>query len=297
MPSPRPIVHQVGARRGETEGQECEECAGDRVGPVPGVGREQRRENQQVLQPLVQPQCTQPDTQGGARPFEARLDLRHRTHPFVHVGRRADEHGTARDRPDRQVVPVVAGVVEPLFSERRGQCACLAATLQVGPLVTGDDTLENPQMRADRIGNAMVRGGCEHQGPARGLLLSQPGQELGVIRQRFGLGGGTLRHLRLEVRAARQDPQRQAQHREQVAPQQDEQRFEQRIGAQQATIQVHAQRHGLHAAVPEESRRPRTYRSAIAAAPSTTANQSVAARQTSVSAMAVDNGMPVRTKR
>jgi hypothetical protein len=125
------VVQHIDAGRAQPEDEESEDAPQHQIEVADLMRGEQRREDQQVLHPLVKAQRLGPGEQRVAAGVDHLLDV---ALPFGqphHRLRGIDHPGLARMLPDRQIDRRVAHVVEALVAVIGDQALGLAAGREV----------------------------------------------------------------------------------------------------------------------------------------------------------------------
>ena len=157
--------------------------------------------------------------------------------------RTGHEQAAACGSPHGQVARAVADVVETPFAEFRDEAFALAAGRQVHVAVAGQHRVEEVQLVSHRAGDLPVGTGGQDQVPPAALLGAQILHQFTVERQRAHIDGRPLGEALLQLRATLREPRRHFQQGQRMRPGHGEQRLHQRVGAQQAAIEIHDQRH------------------------------------------------------
>jgi hypothetical protein len=235
------VVQQVRRRRDQRERGE----GGKRVQHARQrivESEQQRHEHQHVLEPLVHADGADPRHGVGARAGELGLDVQTLGQRAPYGPRDADQHRGVCGLPDRHVGTAVAGIAEVL-SDALADGVQLRLAFQVALAVAGQHVVEKVVLPDHRHGDALVRGGRQHNAPLGGLRLQEV-QQVVVQRQRRHLPSASGIHAFLEGGTARDRPPRQLQQRRRSPLDETDDALPQRVGQCEGTVEIHHQRRG-----------------------------------------------------
>ena len=162
-------------------------------------------------------------------------------------GDRPDQQAPPRHRPDRKVARTVPGIVEAALAEFGNQAVALALAAEVGDAVAREHGVEAAETVGHGARDLRVGAGGKHEAPALAPLRTKVLEQF--LRHRQGVD--VQRRLRgealLEHGTPLHQPHRQRQKTQRISTAEREQRFDERVGAQQRAVEVDDQRHRIGA--------------------------------------------------
>ena len=174
------VVDDVGGGGAEAEAEEGENRSGDEA-RRPGVGEEQRKEDEDVFRPLVNADGFEPGFEGGDALVEGADG---RDAGFAEGGAKGGggvgDHGLLTVLEEREVGEGVADVGE-VVAEAGLEGGELVFAGEVELAVGGEDAGEEAEVVGDAVGGVGVGGGGEVDGTAGGALLLKILKEFAVV--------------------------------------------------------------------------------------------------------------------
>jgi len=174
------VVDDVGGGGAEAEAKEGEGVSGDEAG-CPGVGEQQRNEDEGVFGPLVETDGFEPGFEGGCVLVEG---TRGSDTSFMEAGEEArgriGDHGLLAMLEDGQVRRGVTDVGE-VVAKVGLEGGELVFACEVELAVGGENAGEETEMGGDAVGGVGVGGGGEVDRAAGGALLLKILKEFAIV--------------------------------------------------------------------------------------------------------------------
>ena len=204
--------------------------------------RNNREKDEDVLDPLMESQRTQPHRRPRLRGMKLIGQAAGLFEPPREPCRRIDGDDFPALAPDLPIGGGVAGIIEhpsePFMEQYR-----FVAALQIERTVAREYFFENTQMRGHAARQNLVRRRSQYQAAATSPLVYKPVKEwriVGKVRDIQIDAGG---QLSLQVRLALQQPRKHKHELLRMVADEGEQTFPKQIGAYERAIQIDAKRY------------------------------------------------------
>ena len=156
--------------------------------------------------------------------------------------RRVDHDSFSRSGPDADVIGGITRVIKAAFAEALGECVAFGGVAEICFTVARHHIVEQTNMRGDGCGHIDVRRGGENKFSPGRLLLFEPSDEFGVIRQVCRIHFHPRGDVLLECRTTTKQNEERADRRERILSQQADERFPHHVRADERAVQIHGER-------------------------------------------------------
>ncbi len=184
------VVEHVHARRTQAEEQKRQQAIDHLLRLLNLMCRQQRDEDQCVLEPLMQAQRLAPVPEACCARIEHLIDIALRLRPPLYASVRIGNDGFSRCRPDAQIVRGIADVVEAALTVVIDQQVTLAMGRQVGLAIGRPHLIEQIEVPGNSCGQCFVSSGREDDQSSCVALYLNVLDDLRVVRQQSDVETG-----------------------------------------------------------------------------------------------------------
>ncbi|MGF6409859.1 hypothetical protein OKW37_001529 [Paraburkholderia sp. MM5482-R2] len=242
------VVQQIDARRAQAEREKGQDGGDDRGDVRQLMRRQQRDEDQQILEPLMQAQRFRPRPWPAGAFVDDALDIALLARCALHTVRWIDHICTLGGGPNGDIVVRISRVIEALLAELGDQSVALAMRGQIDRAIRGEGLVEKSQMIGNRVRVALMAGSSQYEGASRGALRFEPFDYRGIVGQNGDIDIGRFGEMSLQARfALARKPQKRLVKPMRGRLGERKAAFNQDIRSNQGTVEVDNERFAAHA--------------------------------------------------